>query len=222
MNMDKRLFAVIVVIAATAIGGLVIYLLPATSPAPPPAVEPRADPKADPGSHAKQAREAEIKARFDQAVIMLHAKRYDYAVKALHRVLELAPKMPEAHVNMGYALLGMEDYKAAADFFNTAIELRPQQVNAYYGLAVAHEGMGDLELAIGAMRSYIHLNKDAQDPHLTKARAALWEWEDRIKHPKASRPKGFVPGSKNADPAAFRTLPPQAVKPSPASTSNAR
>jgi tetratricopeptide (TPR) repeat protein len=183
-KLDKRLLAAVTTVGAIAIGGLAIYLWPDPAPLPiagQPA-EARADPKADPGGHATQAREAEVKARFEQAVVMLHAKRYDYAVKSLHRVLELAPKMPEAHVNMGYAMLGMEDYKAAADFFSTAIELNPQQLNAYYGLAVAFEGLGDLQLAISAMRSYIHLNKNAEDSYLAKARSALWEWESQVKN----------------------------------------
>lgn len=179
-KMDKRLLAALTTAGAIAVGGLAIYLWP--DPAPLSVAEQPADPKTDPGAHSRQAREAEIRARFDQAVVMLHAKRYDYAIKSLHRVLELAPKMPEAHVNMGYALLGMENYKAAADFFSTAIELNPQQVNAYYGLAVAFEGLGDIRLAISAMRSYIHLNKNAEDPYLAKARSALWEWESQVKN----------------------------------------
>lgn len=193
-KMDKRPLAALTTAVAIAAGGLAIYLWP--DPAPLPVAEQPADPKTDPGAHSRQAREAEIRARFEQAVVMLHAKRYDYAIKSLHRVLELAPKMPEAHVNMGYALLGMEDHKAAADFFSTAIELNPQQVNAYYGLAVAFEGLGDLQLAISAMRSYLHLNKNADDPYLAKARSALWEWENQVKHPGQPIPKGFVPGSK--------------------------
>ena len=107
---------------------------------------------------------------------MLHAGQHELAVTALHEVLRLAPKMPEAHVNMGYALLGLQRYGAAHDFFITATELRPTQANAYYGLAVALEGLHDLEGALGAMRSFIHLTS-ADDPYLRKARAALWEWE---------------------------------------------
>ena len=38
---------------------------------------------------------------------MLHAKQYEHALHAFHRVLELDPAMPEAHVNAGFALLGM-------------------------------------------------------------------------------------------------------------------
>lgn len=134
-----------------------------------------------PGNAAgpRDARMLEIETRFNQAVAMLHARQYDFAVTALHRVLELSPRLVDAHVNMGYALLGLERYRAAADFFASAIELDHYQGNAYWGLAVALERSGDLEGALGAMRTYIHLAPPA-DPFVRKARAALWEWGDRL------------------------------------------
>ena len=138
------------------------------------------DANANPRGHAQQYRERLIEERFQQAVAMLHAKQYDFAITALHRVIELAPKMPEAYVNMGYALIGKQDYKAAADFFNAAIELKPYQANAYWGLAVSQEQLGDLEMAMGAMRTFIHLSPP-NDPFLRKARSALWEWESTLK-----------------------------------------
>jgi len=88
--------------------------------------------------------------------------------------------MPEAHVNMGFALIGKENYKAAADFFSSAIELRPYQANAYWGLAISLEQLGDLEGALGAMRTFIHLSPP-NDPFVRKARSALWEWESTLK-----------------------------------------
>jgi hypothetical protein len=36
-----------------------------------------------------------------------------HAITALHRVLELAPQLPEAHVNMGFALLGLQQAEPA-------------------------------------------------------------------------------------------------------------
>ena len=126
--------------------------------------------------HSPPAADEELRARFEQSVAMLHAGRYDYAVTALHRVLELAPRMPEAHVNMGYALLGLDRPDAARDFFLAAIELRPRQANAYYGLALALDGLEDRAAALGAMRSFLHLCR-ADDPYRTKARSAIWEWE---------------------------------------------
>lgn len=137
------------------------------------------DPKQDPKGHAKQVRLDQITKRFEQAAAMLHAKQYDYAITALHRVLELSPRMPEAHANMGYALLGLEKHKAAGDFFNTAIELNPYLGNAYWGLAIVLEKSGDYQGALGAMRTYIHLAKP-NDPYVRKARSALWEWENRL------------------------------------------
>lgn len=142
--------------------------------------EPLIDAQADPKGHARQYRERQLDERFQQAVAMLHARQYDFAITALHRVIELAPKMPEAYVNMGYALIGKQDYQAAADFFSAAIELKPYQANAYWGLAVALEQLEDLEGAMGAMRTFIHLSPP-NDPFLRKARSALWEWESTLK-----------------------------------------
>jgi len=107
---------------------------------------------------------------------MLHAKQYGFAATAWHRVLELAPKLPEGHVNMGFTMLGLERYDVARDFFATAIELRPMQANAYYGMAEALDALNDRRGAIGAMRTYLHLAAQ-DDPFVRKAQSALWEWE---------------------------------------------
>src|SRR5262245_9834304 len=118
----------------------------------------------------------EVEQRFAQGVVMLHAKQYEHALTAFHRVLQLEPAMPEAHVNAGFALLGMNEPAAARGFFEGAIALRRQQLNAYYGLAVAYEQLGDLPAARGAMRTYAHL-APKDDPFRRRAEAALWEWE---------------------------------------------
>lgn len=131
----------------------------------------------------------EVKRRFDEAVVMLHARQHEHAVVALHRVLALAPTMPEAHVNMGFALLGLGRAKQARDFFDSALALAPRQANAYYGLALAWEAAGDLAMATGAMRSYLHLARNEREQHLRRARAALWEWEQaRASGMPAARP----------------------------------
>jgi tetratricopeptide (TPR) repeat protein len=149
-----------------------------------------ANPSENPAQSAQQAfrdafkepqseREAQVMERFQQATSLLHAKRYDYAITALDAVLILAPNMPEAYVNMGYAFLGLEEFGPARSAFEKALTLKLDQVNAYYGLAIAFEGAGDFEAALGAMRSYIHLSKP-DDPFLAKARSALWEWEAQL------------------------------------------
>ena len=117
--------------------------------------------------------------QFQQAVVLLQHGEFDYAVQGFHNVLKVAPDMPEAHVNMGFALLGLEEFEAARSFFDTATNLRPGQTNAYYGLAVALEGLGDLRQAVAAMRAYTHIAA-GDDQYRRKAEAAIWEWEAEL------------------------------------------
>ena len=147
-----------------------------------------ANPNSAPLTHQAQAKASEVDRRFNEAAVMLHAKQFEHALTALHRVLELAPRMPEAHVNMGYAMFGLQRYAAARDFFSGAIELRPAQVNAYYGLALALDALNDRAGALGAMRTYVHLAKP-DDAFVRKARAALWEWQSEAAQSQVVAPK---------------------------------
>ena len=124
----------------------------------------------------RQRDDAALRQSFQQAVALLQSGRYEFAVKGFHDVLRVAPEMPEAHVNMGFALLGLEKYAEARDFFEAATSLRPAQVNAYYGNAIAQEGLGELRQAVALMRTFAHLVDD-NDPFRRKAEAAIWEWE---------------------------------------------
>ena len=126
---------------------------------------------------APEVRDAELRTRFEQGVAMLHMRQHEYAMMAFHRVLALAPDMPEAHANMGFALIGLEQWETARSFFETAIELRRDQLNAYYGLAIALEAQGDLAGAMGAMQVYLHRAPD-DDPFRARADAAMWEWRE--------------------------------------------
>ena len=129
-----------------------------------------------------------IKERFDQAVALLHAKQYEFAITALNDILSVQKDMPEVYVNMGYAYLGLKNFPSAQAAFSKAIDLKPDQANAYYGLAIAFEGNNDLEPALGAMRSFIHLS-DPNGKYVTKARSAIWEWEQRLgRNPSAPPP----------------------------------
>jgi len=176
---DGRLRAFAVTLAAVVCGGIALAWIGDEISRPSAQATAAADPRVDPAGYAAAQRAAEIDRRFQQGVVMLHAKQYDDAIAAFHRVLALAPEMPEAHVNMGFALIGSERHAAARDFFESATSLRANQINAYYGLAVALEGLGDLPGAIGAMRTYTHLSRP-EDPYRRKAEAALWEWESAV------------------------------------------
>lgn len=163
---DRRRLGALLTLALVLMGGFWLDQRRTEPPGPVPGAAP-----------AGSAQPSEVKQRFNQAVVMLHAKQYEHAITALHRVLVLAPQLPEAHVNMGYAMLGSRRTSEARAFFNHAIDLKPDQANAYYGLALAWDAAGDRAMATGAMRSYLHLAQHESPEHLKKARAALWEWE---------------------------------------------
>lgn len=132
----------------------------------------------DSTSFSKNVSKKELDLRFNQATLMLHAKQYEYALVALDRVFQLAPHMPEAHVNTGFALLGMGKVAAAKQAFAKAITLKHDQANAYYGIAVINEQLGDINNAITNMQSYLNF-ADKNDPFRRKAKAAIWEWQTK-------------------------------------------
>lgn len=168
---DVRWRALGIASLAILVGGGIIALLPGMAPL-------RAD------GHVAEKRRAEIDQRFAQGVVMLHTRQYEPALAAFHRVLELAPDMPEAHVNAGFALLGLGKAAAARDFFDEATNLRRDQINGYYGLALALEALGDTFGAMQAMETYLH-RAPAGDPYRRKAEAAVWEWRAKLE---AARP----------------------------------
>ncbi|MDX1607539.1 MAG: tetratricopeptide repeat protein, partial [Candidatus Competibacterales bacterium] len=144
---DRRWPALLLLVAVVGLGGLLVQF--GTGSAPEPVSEPPASATAPRPPVVPATPDTELGRRFREAVNLLRDGRPQAAVEALHRVLELAPELPEAYVNLGYALLALERPAAAREAFDTALELRPRQVNAYYGLAVALEALGELHAASG-------------------------------------------------------------------------
>jgi tetratricopeptide (TPR) repeat protein len=175
MKADRRWRILLIVAFAALAGGGLVYWLPERAhelAAPKKTASAQTPfPAADAPAYS-----GELHERFQQAAVMLHAGQHEYALAALQRVIELAPNLPEARVNAGYALLGLAEPRRAKEQFELAIDLRTGQVNAYYGLALTLEALGDRDAALGAMRTYVHL-AEAQDPHARKARSAIWEWQ---------------------------------------------
>lgn len=132
-------------------------------------------PSREPAPEAGAADTRRVHQRFQQAVAMIEQRQYEHAVVALHDVLKTSPTMPEAHANMGFALIELQQFELAQSFFETAIDLRPGQVNAYYGLAIANKARGMTPDAISAMQVFTHLAAN-NDPFRARAQAALQQW----------------------------------------------
>ena len=175
--MDVRYRAVLLTLFLVVMVAAAVQFWPASTPSTT-AVAP-----SEPVLHESQnnnAKDSQLKRHFDWAVTQLRTGHYQNAINGFRAVLEQAPAMPEAYINLGFAYVELQQFEQAMQSFQTAIDLRPGQVNAYWGLAVSLEGLCDIPGAIGAMRTYVHL-AEPDDPYLVKANAALWEWQ-QIKH----------------------------------------
>ena len=171
-RVDKRRSVIPLALVLTLIGGTLLSVYVSHDAAEPVAAE--AHEFLDDG----QARRAHQS--FQQGVAMLQAGHFDHAVTALHTVLAIYPALPEAHVNMGFALLGAGKPAAAADFFDSATDLRPSLHNAYYGLALAERDIGNDKAALAAMQAYTHLAAE-DERHLPRAREMIWELQAKTR-----------------------------------------
>ncbi len=117
-----------------------------------------------------------VATRFREAVNLLHTRHYREAVVAWEDVIDLAPTLPEARVNLGYAHLGLGDAAKAEQAFRAALALRESQANAHYGLALALAAQGRRDAARAAMRRFLHYT-GPQDPYLARAHELLKRWQ---------------------------------------------
>jgi len=134
--------------------------------------------KLNPNGHSKQQIMLRTKQQFADAAKLLQIGHFQQAITVLHKVLAQQPNLPEAHTNLGFAMLNLGEIKKAVKSFNYALSIRPEEANAYYGLALVAEKEAEYEIAMGAMRTYIHLRKD--DVYIGKARAALDFWQEQF------------------------------------------
>lgn len=128
---------------------------------------------------AQSPRQQQIRVLFEHGANLMRQRQFPQARKALEMLVELAPKLPEGYVNLGFVLYELGEIESSINAFTYASQLNPYQSNAYYGAALGYERQSDYEAALGNMRSFIHLSQ-ADNAFLPRARAALWEWEQII------------------------------------------
>lgn len=127
---------------------------------------------------------------------LIREKQHEQAIRQLHDQHELLKDDPRAYYYLAKALMARGDPALARDFYQRSIDLYPQMPDAYFGYAEAAEAQGDLESALGGMRAFIHVSKDA-DPYrlrIAQARSAIWEWEAKLGRGPWGPTKGIPPG----------------------------
>ena len=85
---------------------------------------------------------ADVRSDYDEAVHLLAVSRYEPAIAALQRVIERAPTMTPAHINLGIAYARTGDLDRAEASLQKALELNPRHPAAYNELGLVQRRKG--------------------------------------------------------------------------------
>ena len=91
--------------------------------------------------------------------------RFDELIEFLRKALELNPKHPDFHNNLGVALKRKGDLSAAIASYKKALQLKPNYPEAHNNLGVALKGQGDLTAAIASYKKALELKPNYPDAH---------------------------------------------------------
>lgn len=148
----------------------------------------------EPGNAEATKDDATFDRLFKEGVGFLQQGRTHEAIIVFEAANQLKPQMPEVPVNLGFAYLARGKHEIARRHFEAALELKPDQVNAYYGLGMALQQAGDVDAALGALRTFLHFEKETS-PFWRKAAAAVWEMEDERRRKVEGASNDLPPGA---------------------------
>ena len=95
--------------------------------------------------------------------------RFPELIDLLTKTLELRPNNPDAHNNLGNALMEQGDLNAAIASYNIALQLKPNYPEAHNNLGVAFQEQGDLNAAIDSFNKALGLKPNYPDAHFNSS-----------------------------------------------------
>jgi tetratricopeptide (TPR) repeat protein len=107
----------------------------------------RRDPRA--GAYLNRAVELKPEAPMFYKIgfFLKEMNRYEEAVEALSKAVQLNPRDHDAYFLMGYVFVEMEAYEEALDAFSNCLRIREINHKAYYARGYTHELMGNINAA---------------------------------------------------------------------------
>jgi tetratricopeptide (TPR) repeat protein len=110
----------------------------------------------------------------NRGILEMSRERYKNARGNFKEALNLIPKLPEAHVDMGSALINLQDFAEGAKETELGLQLGSHEPErGYYNLGIGYEELGDLQKAYENFRHASELAPDWQDPQKQMARFTL-------------------------------------------------
>jgi superkiller protein 3 len=107
-------------------------------------------------------------ARYNLALVLLHADRLQPALDALHHTISSQPT-PDAQYTLGIAYWRLGDLDRAATSLAGAVRTRPDYADAHLALGSVLQARGDVLGSVAALRHAITLRPDLPAPHVVLA-----------------------------------------------------
>ncbi|HEY6807037.1 MAG TPA: tetratricopeptide repeat protein [Pyrinomonadaceae bacterium] len=90
---------------------------------------------------------ADNQKRYESAMALTEAGRFDEAINAFKELLKLQPQDPQVHFGMGMTYSRTKDYKDALESFKKATRLKPDWADAHFRYGVTSYVLGKKEQA---------------------------------------------------------------------------
>jgi tetratricopeptide (TPR) repeat protein len=92
--------------------------------------------------------------------LLASMRRFDEAIEAFRRGLEIAPMTPELWIQLGYAHLNGAGFTEAKIAFDSALNISPESHDARFGRAMAHQELGEFGRAAEDLRYCLRTRPD--------------------------------------------------------------
>jgi tetratricopeptide (TPR) repeat protein len=107
----------------------------------------------------------------NRGILEMSRERYKNARGNFKEALNLIPKLPEAHVDLGSALINLQDYADGVKETELGISMGSHEAQrAYYNLGIAYDELGDLQKAYDSFQKASEIDPTWADPKTQRAR----------------------------------------------------